>query len=69
MNISNELFLSILAMDAYNRGYDSGIQSPGATRDQGLTGGQLGTAIVGNASSSLENSAARNASFYAQSYT
>lgn len=31
MSISRELFLSILAMDSYNRGYDAGL-----TRDGGL---------------------------------
>ena len=36
MTISDDLFLSILAMDSYNRGYDPGIA--------GLTGTSIGNA-------------------------
>jgi hypothetical protein len=37
-----DLFRAILAMDAYNRGLNAGIKSPGADPDQGLLGTQLG---------------------------
>ncbi len=42
-----DLFRAILAMDAYNRGYNAGIKSPGAAADQGLLGSQLGLATIG----------------------
>jgi ribosome modulation factor len=60
-----DLFRAILAMDAYNRGYNAGIGAP----ETGLAGTQIGLASIGTASSSALNSAERNASFYAQSYT
>ncbi len=61
MTISRDLMLSILSMDAYNRGYN-----------EGITG--LGTSNVGNASveamsTSEPGSAEVNASFFAISYT
>jgi hypothetical protein len=64
-----DLFRAILAMDAYNRGYNAGIKSPNAGPDQGLTGTMIGLASVGTASSSALNSAERNASFFAQAYS
>jgi hypothetical protein len=57
MSISNNVFLSILAMDAYNRSYNVGID---------LTGTQIGTASLGTAKG---DAAAQEISFYAQSYT
>jgi hypothetical protein len=36
MSISKELFLSILSMDAYNRGYGAGVSDPSAEDDTGL---------------------------------
>ncbi len=47
MAISPELMLALLAMDAYNRGYNAGIRSAGAGAREGLTGGQLGDATIG----------------------
>ncbi|MFY8040605.1 MAG: hypothetical protein ACOVN4_13210, partial [Bosea sp. (in: a-proteobacteria)] len=64
-----DLFRAILAMDAYNRGYNAGIKSPNAGPDQGLTGTMIGLASVGTASSSALNSPERNASFFAQAYS
>jgi hypothetical protein len=58
-----DLFRAILAMDAYNRGYNAGIKSPGAAADQGLLGTQLGLATIGIARADV------NASFFAQAYT
>ncbi len=58
-----DLFRAILAMDAYNRGYNAGIKSPGAAADQGLLGSQLGLATIGIARADV------NASFFAQAYT
>jgi len=69
MAISNDLFLAILAMDAYNRGYNAGIKDPNAGQDQGLLGTSIGNATISTASNTQEGSAQRNASFYAQSYT
>ena len=40
MTISNDLFLAILAMDSYNRGYNAGVN---------VTGNQIGNAILGRA--------------------
>ncbi len=37
MNISKDLFLSILAMDAYNRGYGSGLNIQGSTIGSAIT--------------------------------
>jgi hypothetical protein len=62
----DNLFLSILAMDAYNRGYDAGIKSPSAGEDEGLSGNLLGNAILRQ---DALPSGFKAASFYAQSYT
>lgn len=50
MSISKELYLAILAMDSYNRGYGAGI-ADGDTNDQdglGEAGSQIGDAAVLN---------------------
>src|SRR5690349_9786681 len=54
---SDELYRAILAMDAYNRGYDAGIV---------IDGNGLGTITVGTAKG---DQAARDVSFFAQAYT
>src|ERR1041384_8718042 len=54
---SDELYRAILAMDAYNRGYDAGIT---------VDGNGLGTVTVGTAKG---DQAARDVSFFAQAYT
>lgn len=42
MSISDDLFQAILAMDAYNRGYNAGVN---------VTGNQIGDAIISSNSS------------------
>jgi hypothetical protein len=46
MSNPNDLLLSILAMDAYNRGYDPGL---------GVSGNTLGDATVGDDSTKILN--------------
>ena len=73
MAISNDLFMAILSMDAYNRGYNAGMKDPNATADQGLLGTQIGNASIGSSSSVLTDASGNRldqpASFYAQSDT
>ena len=64
MTMSKDLFLSILSMDAYNRGYNPGIAG---LSDASQT--QIGNAKILQASNSLANSAEVAASFYAIAYT
>ncbi len=59
-----DLFLSILALDAYNRGYSPGMTFPG---DLSAPGTQIGDATVETATSS-EDQTSVNASFYAIAY-
>ena len=69
MTVSKDLLLSILSMDAYNRGYNPGIS--------GLNDTSNGSVKVGNATVSFNlqdagtvfSAAAQAASFYAISYT
>ncbi|PID37485.1 MAG: hypothetical protein CR993_00315 [Rhodobacterales bacterium] len=74
MTISKDLFLSILAMDAYNRGYDSGISEGKHVEndvDLGLgdiKGIKIGAAEVGVRASSDPDGVERGNSFYALSY-
>lgn len=67
MAISKDLFLSILAMDSYNRGYDAGISNGGDEDSDGLgrIGSKIGTATVVADDNSSE---AQAASFYAIAY-
>jgi hypothetical protein len=62
MSISSNLFLAILAMDSYNRGYGAGIQLDAAQT-------KIGTALLGLQSSSNQNSPEVAAGFFAQSYS
>lgn len=57
--------LAILAMDSYNRGYDQGLDVVAA----GGSATQIGTATIGNASSTLASSPEVQAGFYAAAYT
>ena len=61
--MTNDLFLAILAMDAYNRGYNPSIADLSDT-----VGTQIGTATISNRSSSLANSPEVAAGFYAVAY-
>jgi hypothetical protein len=53
---STDVFLAILALDSYNRGYSVGID---------VSGNDIGHATIGSQDSSKEQ---RDAGFYAQSY-
>jgi hypothetical protein len=64
MSISNDLFIALLAMDTYNRGYN-----PGLT----IASSQIGLAALGFNSSILDQTPDQgrdvSASFFAQSYS
>jgi hypothetical protein len=65
-----ELFKAILAMDAYNRGYNGALKDPGSLF--GLVGTALGLATIGPDSSNpamLPTGADSAVGFYASSYT
>ncbi|WP_417415420.1 hypothetical protein [Hoeflea sp.] len=71
MPISQDLFMAILAMDSYNRGYDAGIgdgQNVVNCVDEdglGAEGSQIGNAVVSQQDIS---EAAKAAGFYAVAY-
>ena len=73
MSISKDLFLSILAMDSYNRGYGAGIADGNGSTDNdgndtdglGRIGSRIGTASVVSDNNSDE---AQDAGFYALAY-
>jgi Ca2+-binding RTX toxin-like protein len=67
MSVSPSLMHAILAMDAYNRGYDAGISSPGS--NEGLSGNQIGTATISRKTEADTEPNAVAASFFAISYT
>lgn len=60
MTISNDVFMSILAMDSYNRGYSQGPI---------VSGSQVGSASLALATDPDLDLDAVSASFFAQSYT
>lgn len=65
MAISNDLFMAILAMDTYNRGYN-----PAISGLSDAAGTQIGNATLQSTSATkLPQGVAEDASFYAQSYT
>ena len=64
---NTDLFRAILAMDAYNRGYNAGIGAPNL--GLGGSGTRIGLAIVGDNSSVLGAGRDQAASFFAQAYT
>jgi hypothetical protein len=71
MTISKDLFLAILALDSYNRGYGSGLSDGGKNDKDGLgdaNGTEIGNATVVGASSSRSNSPEVAAGFYAIAY-
>ena len=61
MTISKDLFLALLSMDAYNRGYGAGLTVEGSD----AIGTQIGDATIIGRSSSDEKSDAFKAGFYA----
>ena len=63
MTTSKEVFLSLLSMDAYNRGYGAGLGGFSDAEDS-----LMGKVKVVRASSSLENSPEVQAGFYAIAY-
>ena len=63
MTISKDLFLAILSMDSYNRGYGAGIEGLGGE------GTQIGAATLGkDAEQLLDQGSAQAAGFYAIAY-
>jgi hypothetical protein len=63
MTISDELFISILAMDSYNRGYSPGVALP-------ANASKIGTAVISaDSTAKLGADATQAAGFYAISYT
>ena len=69
--MNKDLFLSILAMDAYNRGYDAGIdlRDPNNLANPSDNAGtSIGSASISRASSSDAASAEVAAGFYAIAY-
>ena len=63
MTVSKDLMLSILSMDAYNRGYNQGIEGLGGI------GSNIGTAMISDQSDTLPNTPGVATSFYALAYT
>jgi hypothetical protein len=60
MAISNDLMRAIMAMDAYNRGYNAGVN---------ISGNMLGLWTLGRATDAQTEPNAVAASFFAQAYT
>jgi hypothetical protein len=61
--MSKDLFLAILAMDSYNRGYNAGVGGLSDAKDI-----EVGSAKIVRASSSFETSEEVEAGFYALAY-
>ncbi|MEX3012039.1 hypothetical protein [Hoeflea sp. TYP-13] len=68
MSISKDLFLAILSMDSYNRGYNAGIDFANSDASDGSA--EIGTATVSyNLNDAGISQAALDAGFYAVAYT
>jgi hypothetical protein len=65
MSMTTELYMALLAMDSYNRGYGQGLDIVAA----GASNTQIGNAIVGQSSVIGAISPEVAAGFFAQSYT
>lgn len=63
MTMSKELFLALLSMDAYNRGYAPGVGGLGGV------GSRIGPATITKQSDTAAGSPGVNAGFYAIAYT
>ena len=68
--MNRDVFLSILAMDSYNRGYGQGVilNVGDSTASQNETGRQLGNTVIIQDANDV-GGVARAAGFYAQAYT
>lgn len=68
--MNRDVFLSLLALDAYNRGYGQGVflQDGDNPNGQNETGRLIGNAHVTTQSTVLAGSEARDAGFYAIAY-
>ena len=69
MPISKDLFLAILSMDAYNRGYGAGLADAGADDPDGLgESGLIGKTRILARPDSIDYEAWKAAGFYAIAY-
>lgn len=70
MPISKDLFLAILSMDAYNRGYGAGINNEGINDTDGLgtIGSKIGRATVRDESDVDDGTPSVEAGFYTLAY-
>ena len=68
--MNRDVFMSLVALDAYNRGYGQRVllQNGGNLNGQNETGRLIGNARVTTQSTVLEGSDARGAGFYAIAY-
>jgi hypothetical protein len=66
MSISKDLFMSILSMDAYNRGYGAGIDPDGDGNGLGVEGRSIGNATILDIDLPTTS---QNEGFYAVAYT
>jgi hypothetical protein len=65
MTVSTELYLALLAMDSYNRGYNAGLDLAAS----GVSATNIGNATLGIKSDVATISPEYAAGFFAQSYT
>jgi hypothetical protein len=68
MTVSKDLFMSILSMDAYNRGYGAGIDPDGDGKGLGVEGHSIGFAKI-DYDADDANGVAPAEGFYAIAYT
>ncbi|MDJ0979955.1 MAG: hypothetical protein QNI87_15625 [Erythrobacter sp.] len=63
--MNREVFVSLLALDAYNRGYDRGVFANGSSTDENEAGRKMGNATILNADLPAGS---KEAGFYAIAY-